>query len=169
MPNNEFLSVGEISGVFGTKGWVKVFSFTRPRESILRYSPWLLRKQQQTKTLAVVDGHLHGPAVIAQLQDLNDRDEAQQWLGAEILIRRDQLSKPRQGEYYWADLIGLNVETTEGIPLGQVDHLLETGANDVLVIVDGEKQRLIPFVQKQTVIGIDLDNGMMVVDWDPDF
>lgn len=169
MSNNELLNAGEISGVFGVKGWVKIFSFTQPRENILRYSPWLLRKQGQTKILKVVQGQLHGAAVIAQLEDVDDRDEAQRWIGAEILIGRDQLPKSKPGEYYWADLIGLSVKTTHGVSLGRIDHLLETGANDVLVIVDGETERLIPFLMKHTVMEIDLDQRSMIVDWDPDF
>ena len=90
-------------------------------------------------------------------------------LGAEILIKRKQLPKPRTGEYYWADLVGLKVETAEGVGLGKVDHLIETGANDVLVVKDGDTERLIPFLQQHTVLKIDLEIGTITVDWDPDF
>lgn len=151
------------------KGWVKVFSFTQPRENILRYSPWFLRKNGQTTEIKIISGQRHGSAVVAELEGVADRDEAAALMGSEILILRQQLPKPKAGEYYWADLIGLTVETESGVKLGRVDHLLETGANDVLVVVDGETERLIPFLQKQTVLKIDLDGGMMTVDWDPDF
>ena len=169
MPSSDYLNAGEISGVFGVKGWVKVYSFTEPRENILQYSPWLLRKNNQTKEIKVTGGQRHGNNVIAELEDINDRDGALALMGSEILIRKEQLPKPEPGEYYWADLVGLQVETEAGVKLGEVEHLLETGANDVLVVRDGETERLIPFLQQQTVLKIDLEAGLIIVDWDPDF
>lgn len=151
------------------KGWVKVFSFTQPRENILQYSPWLLRKNNQISEIKVIGGQRHGSTVVAELDGVEDRDAAVALMGAEILIRRQQLPKPKAGEYYWADLVGLEVVTESGVNLGKVDHLLETGANDVLVVIDDEIERLIPFLQKQTVLKIDLDSREMIVDWDPDF
>lgn len=169
MPNSGYLNAGEISGVFGVKGLVKVFSYTEPRENILRYSPWLLQKNNQTKEIKVTGGQRHGKVVVAELEGVADRDAALALMGSQILIRKQQLPKTKPGEYYWADLIGLRVETEFGVKLGMVDHLLETGANDVLVVRDAESERLIPFLQQQTVLKIDLDAGLMIVDWDPDF
>lgn len=169
MPNSDYLNAGKISGVFGVKGAVKVFSHTEPRENILRYSPWILQKNDLHTEIKVVSGQRHGNNVIAELEGIEDRDTALALIGAEIFIRRQQLPKPKPGEYYWSDLIGLAVENAAGIPLGKVDHLLETGANDVLVVKDGDRERLIPFLQQHTVLQIDLDAGLMIVDWDPDF
>jgi len=171
LPHQDFLNAGQISGVFGVKGWVKIFSFTQPRENILKYSPWLLRKngQTQTKEIKVTGGQRHGSAVVAELDGITDRDAAAALMGWEILIHRNQLPLTNAGEYYWADLVNLAVETETGIKLGKIDHLLETGANDVLVVIDGETERLIPFLQEQTVLKIDLAAGIMIVDWDPDF
>ncbi len=168
MSKQQQIHVGRISGVFGVKGWVKVFSFTDNRGSILNYSPWLLRKDNETRLLRVVDGKLQGRAVVAHLDGVNDRDRAASLMGWDIFITPDQLPKAAKGEYYWSDLIGLNVETNRGVQLGVVESLMETGANDV-VIVKGERERAIPFLQGQTIINIDLDAGRMVVDWDPDF
>lgn len=168
MSKQEEINVGKISGVFGVKGWVKVFSFTDSKENILNYSPWLLKKDTEIKTIAVIDGKLQGKAVVAQLDGINDRDEAASLMGWDIFIKPDQLPKAAKDEYYWSDLIGLAVETNLGIQLGVVESLLETGANDV-VIVKGERERVIPFLQGQTIIRIDLVAGKMVVDWDPDF
>ncbi|EGW22444.1 ribosome maturation factor RimM [Methylobacter tundripaludum] len=168
MSEQQHISVGKISGVFGIKGWVKVFSFTDPRENILTYSPWLLKKGDETKTVNVVDGQLQGKTIVAQLTDVNDRDQAASLMGWDIFITQDQLPKAAKGEYYWSDLIGLNVETIDGVQLGVVDSLLETGANDV-IIVQGERERVIPFLQGQTIINVDLDAGKIVVDWDPEF
>lgn len=169
MPNGDYLNAGEISGVFGVKGWVKVFSFTDPRENILRYSPWILQKNNQIREIKVIGGQRQGNNVVAELEGIADRDTALALMGWQILISKQQLPKTQPGEYYWADLVGLKVETQDGIKLGVVDHLLETGANDVLVVLDGETERLIPFLQQQTLLSIDLDAGLMVVDWDPDF
>lgn len=162
------INVGKISGVFGVKGWVKVFSFTDRRENILNYSPWLLKKGGETKQVKVVEGQLQGKVVVARIDGINDRDQAESLMGWDIYISPSQLPKAAQGEYYWSDLIGLTVETVLGVQLGKIDSLLETGANDV-VIVKGERERVIPFLQGQTIQSIDLAAGKMVVDWDPDF
>jgi 16S rRNA processing protein RimM len=168
LSNQQQIHVGRISGVFGVKGWVKVFSFTDARENILNYSPWLLKKDSEARLVNVIDGSLQGKAVVALLDGVNDRDQAASLMGWDIFITPDQLPKVAKGEYYWSDLIGLTVETRLGLQLGTVDSLLETGANDVL-IVKGERERAIPFLQGLTVIDIDLDIGRIVVDWDPDF
>ena len=168
MSEQQYISVGKISGVFGVKGWVKVFSFTDPRENILTYSPWLLKKGGETKTVNVVDGQLQGKTIVAQLAGIDDRDQAAALMGWDVFITRNQLPKAAKGEYYWSELIGLRVETIDGVQLGVVDSLLETGANDV-IIVQGERERVIPFLQGQTIINVDLDEGKIVVDWDPEF
>ena len=168
MSKQQHINVGRISGVFGIKGWIKVFSFTDARENILNYSPWLLKKDSETRVVNVIDGNLQGKAVVAQLDGVSDRDQAASLMGWDIFITPDQLPKAAKNEYYWSDLVGLAVETTLGVQLGVVDGLLETGANDV-VIVKGERERAIPFLQGKTIINIDLDAGKMIVDWDPDF
>lgn len=169
MPNSDFLNAGQISGVFGVKGWVKIFSYTHPRENILQYSPWRLQKNDQIREIKVKAGQRHGNSVVAELEGVTDRDEAVALMGWDIFILRQQLPKTQSDEYYWTDLVGLDVQTESGVKLGKVDYLMETGANDVLVVVDGETERLIPFLQKQTVLTIDLDHKLMIVDWDPDF
>ena len=169
MPKNDYLNAGQISGVFGVKGYVKVFSLTQPRENILKYSPWLLKKNGQSKEVKVIGGQRQGSNVVAELENIVDRDAAQALMGWDILISRQSLPEAKPGEYYWTDLVGLEVETAAGIKLGVVDHLIETGANDVMVVVDGETERLIPFLQQHTVLSIDLEAGLIQVDWDLDF
>jgi len=167
--NDDTINVGEVSGVFGVKGWVKVFSFTQPRENILSYSPWYLQKGKEFRKVKLLNGQRQGKLVVAAIDGITDRDAAEALLGWKILIDKNQLPAPAEGEFYWADLLGLKVETDQGVALGVVDHLLETGANDVLVVKDEKRERLIPFLQQQTVLKIDLENGLMVVAWDPDF
>ena len=169
MQTSDLLKAGEISGVFGIKGLVKVFSLTDPRENILRYSPWLIEKNQQSLELKVLGGQRHGNTVVAELEGIKDRDAALALVGAQLFIKKQQLPKTKANEYYWADLIGLEVSTVTGVKLGIVDHLIETGANDVLVVIDGQTERLIPFIQAQFIIAIDLAHNRMTVDWDPDF
>lgn len=169
MPDNELINVGEISGVFGIKGWLKVYSLTDPRENVLNYSPWLIKKGSETKIVKVIGGKRQGKAVVACLDGVSDRDVAASYSGWKIFIERNQLPEAGDGDYYWADLVGLRVETDLGVDLGKVDHLIETGANDVLVVIDGEQERLIPFLLDSTVKNIDLDDKLMIVDWDPDF
>ncbi len=164
----ELVSVGKVSGIFGVRGWIKVYSYTETRENILTYSPWTLTKGKESKEVRVIDGRRHGKTVVACLEGLNDRDKAAELNGWDILIHADQLPKAGHGEYYWADLVGLQVKTVDGKDLGTVEQMLETGANDV-VVVAGERERLIPFLQGQTIINIDLISGEMLVDWDADF
>jgi 16S rRNA processing protein RimM len=120
----------------------------------------------QEKQLAA--GSRHGKGVIARLADCENRDQAQALIGYEIGIRRDQLPATAPGEYYWRDLQGLKVISVKGELLGTVDHLIETGANDVLV-VKGERERLIPFVVDQVIVNVDLDEREIHVDWDESF
>lgn len=162
------VTVGRISGVYGVQGWVRVFSHTEPRDNILEYNPWQLRLPEGWREVALLAGRAHGKGVIAQLDGCGDRDQAARWVGAEIAIRRDQLPATPAGEYYWRDLIGLRVVNAEGVDLGVVDHLLETGANDVLV-VRGERERLIPYAPGAVITGVDLAAGELRVDWDADF
>lgn len=166
---DDILILGRITGLYGVRGWVKVFSNTQPRENILAYRDWQLGRPGHWRAVSLEDGRSHGKGVVAKLKDCDDRDAAAALMGQQIGILRSQLPPPEQGEYYWADLIGLQVSNTEGVMLGQVDSLLETGANDVLVVVQDGVERLIPFVQGQFVKDVNLEEGRMLVDWDPDF
>jgi 16S rRNA processing protein RimM len=162
------ITVGRICGLFGVKGWVKVFSYTEPRENICRYSPWHLLGAQGDRSIEVSDGRLQGQAVVVKLEGVDDRDAAGALQGLDIEVDWAQLNALPPGEYYWEQLCGLEVFDTRGRPLGRIDHLLRTGAHDVLV-VEGERQRLIPFVQGAIVKRIDLDPGTMLVEWAPEY
>ena len=164
-----FVTLGRISGAHGIQGWVKVHSETSPRENIIEYSPWELRWPGRCEERKVKAGRRQGKAMIAKLGGCNDRDAAEALVGAQIVIPRSRLpATTMPGEYYWADLEGLRVRTLDGIELGRIDHLFETGANDVIV-VKGERERLVPYIWEQVVRGVDLEAGVMLVDWDPEF
>ncbi len=117
--------------------------------------------------ISVAAGRVHGKGVVVQFESVTDRDVAAQLVGLEISIKSEQLRPVEQGEYYWSDLVGLEVVTIDGQVLGLVDHLIETGANDVLV-VKGDRERLLPYT-KECVVKVSLDEGTIQVDWDPDF
>jgi 16S rRNA processing protein RimM len=118
--------------------------------------------------VAAAQGHEQGKGMVAKLPGCDDRDAAAKLVGATIRVPRSALPKAKRGEYYWTDLEGLDVVTVEGVDLGKVSHLFATGANDVLV-VHGERERLIPFVTGQFVKEVDLKSGRITVDWDPEF
>lgn len=158
------ITVGRICGLFGVKGWVKVFSYTEPRENICRYNPWHLLGAQGERMIEVNEGRLQGAAVVAKLSGVDDRDAAEPLVGRHIEVDWTQLDVLPPGEYYWEQLAGLEVFDTRGRSLGVVDHLLRTGAHDVLVVA-GERQRLIPFVQGAIVKRVDLEAGNMRVEW----
>lgn len=162
------LELGKISGVFGVKGWVKVYSYTDPREGIYEYSPWLINQKGQWREVKVEAGQRNGKMIIVKLAGVDDRDQAQLLMGARIAIEPQQLEALDDGQYYWRQLEGLKVVTTAGVELGRVDHLMETGANDVMV-VKGDRERLIPFTQGHAVQKVDLAAGVVTVDWDPEF
>jgi 16S rRNA processing protein RimM len=164
-----FVTLGYVSGPHGLQGWLKVHSDTSPRENIVGYSPWYLIRDGERSRWQVNGGRWQGKAVVAKLAGCNDREAAEALTGSVIQIRREQLpdvSAP--GEYYWVDLVGLRVETLDGVVLGRIERLFETGANDVMV-VQGERERLLPYVWEQVVHSVDLDAGVMRVDWDPEF
>jgi len=161
------LVVGRISGLYGVRGWVKVFSETEPRDNILTYRPWYLGTESR-RPWGLVAGRPQGKGLVARLESCEDRYQAAALVGLEIRIHRRQLPQLRADEFYWADLVGLDIETLDGVSLGRVTRLFATAANDVLV-VKGDRERLLPFVRDQVVTDVDLDSGRMRVDWDPEF
>lgn len=169
---SEYIVVAKIGAPYGVRGWVKLHSFTEQVDSLLDYDPWYFKGAKAGDSAwpiaPVTEAKTHGKGLVAIFKGCDDRDAAALLNGQEIYIRRDQLPPTRKGEYYWSDLQGLEVLTTEGVSLGKVDHMLETGANDVLV-VKGERERLIPYVTGPIVKQVDLSAGTLQVDWDPDF
>lgn len=179
---SEKIVLGRITGVYGLKGWVKVFSYTDPMESIVDFSPWYLRPENKTKSpwkkVKLKAGKRHAKTVIAKLEHCNDCDEAQTYIGLEIAIEQSQFDELKdENEFYWRDVIGLRVINQQNIELGVVTKMMETGANDVLVVTSkeatdeetGAKECLIPWTLQQAIIAVDLEQGVIEVDWDPDF
>lgn len=164
---NDLLECGHITGVHGIRGWLKVFSNTLPREQITSFTPWLLQINDKLIEFKV-KGKKQGKLIIAHIAGCNDRNAALEFVRAKIFILKSQLPSLKAGDYYWDELRGLKVATAEGELLGTVDHLFETAAHDVIVLT-GDKQRLIPFVMDDIVLNINLDKGIIRVNWQADY
>lgn len=158
--------LGYVSGVHGLQGWVKIHSWTSPRAAILEYRPWLVGEEREA--VEIIEGREQGKILVARLPGVSDRDQAEAWVGKEIAVLREQLPEPEEQQWYWADLVGLEVINTDGDRLGRIEKMMETGANDVMV-VSGERELLIPFVPGVYVISVDLEAGSVIVDWQRDY
>jgi len=171
------ITIGRINSVFGVKGWVKVHSDTEPENNIFQYSPWWLKTRFGVKPYECDSFRAHGNGWVAHLEGIDDRDQAELLARAEIAIERDQLPDLQTGEYYWSQLVGLRVVshfTGAEQDFGVVSKMLETGANDVLVVQGDEqsfdqKERLIPYVPDEFVTSVDTKAGVIRVNWDPEF
>lgn len=161
--------VGKLHGAFGVRGEVKLESFTEPKAAIFRYQPWTLRDAQgRERVVEGARGRETAKGVVGTLADVGDRDGAEALRGSELWVPHSALPPPGPGEYYWVDLEGLRVVNLEGADLGTVSHLFSTSANDV-VVTQGERERMIPFLVPDYVHAVDFDAGVITVDWDADF
>ena len=190
------VEVGRIAGSWGVKGWFRVDAFSsdpqalfssrrwflQPPESVLPPPPALnthlkaagaaeasVRMPGMPRTLRITHAREHGDGVVAAARDVEDREAAQALRGARIFVARSSFPTAGEGEYYWVDLIGLDVLNREGIELGRVTGLIETGAHCVLRIqADAAAERLIPFVAAY-IDAVDLPARLVRVDWGADF
>ena len=174
--------MGKVTSIYGVKGWVKIFSYTQPKENIIEYNDWQLQDMSGvTWPIKVIACKPHGNGLIAQFDGVNDRDVAKKYCGMLVTVPASKLPVLSDGEFYWSQLQGLQVYSVfpvegkvEPLLIGKVDHLIETGSNDVLVVTKckgsmDSKERLIPYLPDQVVTNVDLDKGLIEVDWDPDF
>lgn len=146
---------------------MKVQSYTEHAAGLFDYRRWIVGSGERSKPLELESGREQGRTLAAKMRGIDDREAAAAEVGKLIHVEAEQLPVLAEGEYFWHQLEGLEVETLDGTPLGTVDHLFETGANDVLVVT-GEKETLVPYVSG-VVREIDLEAGVMRVDWDPEF
>ena len=159
--------MGRIAAPFGVKGWVNVHPLTATTRNLLDYPVWWLERGGDWKEHEVADAKVHSrKMVIARLAGCQDRDAAVAFRGKWIAVPRSRLPQTRAEEYYWADLIGLAVLNKENQALGRVTGILQTGANDVLV-VEGARERLLPFIAP-VIRKVDLGAGVVRVDWNGD-
>ena len=160
--------MGRITAPFGIKGWVRVQPLTAAAKNLLAYSRWWLGHGGEWQEYEVAEGKAHSEKlVVARLAGCEDRDAAAGFRGSDIAVPRSQLPETRPGEYYWADLIGLAVVNTESQELGSIVGVMQTGANDVLV-VQGGRERLIPFIAA-VIREVDAGAGVVRVDWSAEY
>jgi 16S rRNA processing protein RimM len=159
--------MGRIVAPFGIQGWIKVDPWTEAAKNLLAYPKWWVGDDNGWQERTVAEARTQGRTVVARLEGCGDRDEAAGLRGRQVAVPREQLPQAQANEYYWADLIGLRVVNEAGRDFGQVVRILETGANDVLV-VQGERERLIPFIA-EVIAAVELQDRLMRVNWDADF
>ena len=164
----QWVAMGYIKGVFGIKGWVKVSTSTEYADSLLDYPEWQLTKDGQSQAVSIEVGKVTNDELQVKFTGIDDRDQAFALKGYTVEILRAQFEEPEDGEYYWADLVGMNVVNTENISLGSVSNLMETGAHDILVINGEYGQKLIPFVDN-FIKTVDHDSKTITVDWGTDY
>ena len=185
--SNSPVIVGKISGQYGVKGWIKVYSYTRPAAQILEYARWMLATQPDSgdwQSVTVASVRRQSKKLLAKLAGIDDRSGADELLGQWIAVRPSQFPRLPRGEYYWSDLTGLGVVNQDGVELGVIAHLVETGANDVLVVRDDPAnvaadttaaadgiaatgERLLPWLP-EVIVEVDLEGGRIRVEWNPD-
>lgn len=174
--------VGRITTVFGVRGWVKIHSYTEPMENILGYQSWYIQRKDGQKSewqpIEIEDAKRHQKGLIALIEGVSDREQARSYCQCDIAVPEQEMPELEQGDFYWHQLQGLKVYSSDAegreLLLGQVDHLMETGANDVVVVKACEgsidqRERLIPWLPEQVIKEVDIDGGVIRVDWDSEF
>jgi 16S rRNA processing protein RimM len=159
--------MGRVTAPFGIKGWVRIYALTAHPGNLRDYPVWWLGAESEWREMRVATAKVHATSLVAKLVGVDNREAAAALKGSDIAVPREQLPATAGQEFYWADLIGLRVLNREQHTLGQVIRIVETGANDVLVIA-GERERLVPFIA-DVIQGVDLRAGVINVDWDVDY
>ena len=166
MKSDKKILVGKISNPHGIKGWVKVISFTDPIENILSYKQWIISDKETEKTYYLEDSRVQGNKIVIKLENVNDRNDADLLKNLQIQVNRSDLPELDQNSYYWEDLVDFNVIDIKGNHVGKVDSLFRTGSNDVLVIIDETKERLlVPFIMEEVIKYVDLAKEIISIDW----
>ena len=178
-PEKGYTTLGKIGAAHGVKGWVRLISFTDPAENILNFREFYIGGQdasteQALEKIEIDDSRSLGKQFIGHIKGCDDREEARAFTGRELWVERSELPELASEEYYWYQLEGLKVVNQQDEILGVVHHLIETGANDVMIVRPSEQsidneERLIPFVREQVIKQVNLDEKMIRVDWEKDF
>jgi len=200
--DSDRILVGKVVGFFGLQGWIKILSHSDPKDNIFSYKTWWLKNTRKKDSAwvkhTVLKSKNQGKSLVALFDGINDRTQAENLRGLDIYIDADQLKELPEGEYYWKDLIGLQVINEQGYQFGQVVDVMPTGANDVLVVHGKEtdvkvlakrekeilkkksnsknarakielKETLIPYVWNQVIKQVDLEQQHILVAWDEDY
>lgn len=173
--------MGRVTAPFGVKGWFRVYALTAQPENLCMYPVWWLGHADDWREMRVVAARMQGSTLVAKLAGVDSPEAAAGLKSLEIGVPRAQLPDAASDEFYWADLIGLKVVNTERHELGRIERILQTGANDVLVVTgdcgngsgggnkrEGAREILIPFIA-DVIKQVDIAAGVVAVDWGRDY
>jgi 16S rRNA processing protein RimM len=168
--------MGRIVAPYGIKGWIKIQPFTQQQQGLLDYPRWQVGRDGEWQLRVVEVAKVHGATIVAKLEGVAGREQAEALQGLRIAVSRDDFPVPATNEFYWSDLVGLKVVNAAGVALGSVTRVFETGANDVLVVEDNvanevaanQRERLLPFIAP-VIRQVDIAGGTISVDWDADY
>lgn len=166
--------LGKIGKVHGIKGWLRINSFASPPDNILEYPELSISIGGSTKSLRVADSKKQNSNLLVHFEGVDDPEQARELTGTELWVEATRLPELSEGNYYWHELQGMLVVNQEGQLLGQVKNLMETGANDVLVVAPtsesiDRRERLIPYLRDKVVLEVDIDHNRIQVDWDASY
>ncbi len=164
--------MGRVAGPYGVRGFARVQVYTEAIDSLLDFDEWLIGRQGRWEVRKVAEATVYGDGLVARLEGIDTPEAARALRGSDVAVLRGDLPPPEEDEVYWVDLVGCEVVNRDGVNLGWVENLLETGANDVLVVVSGSGdtrvERLIPYVG-QVVESVDVAGRSIRVDWEEDY
>ncbi|MFV2058727.1 MAG: ribosome maturation factor RimM [Thiohalomonadales bacterium] len=163
----DLLLVGKIGAPFGVRGWLKIHSFTDPITNLLNYKPWHISLNQHWPETTLLAGRVHGKGLVVQMQGVADRDKALEFRGLQIAVPSRVLPPLDGDDVYWSDLIGMRVKNEQGLEIGRIEDVFETGANDVIVVRNPQQTEpiLIPYVRDHYILSIDKTTRIVIVDW----
>lgn len=167
--------VGKMGSTYGVRGWLRLFSSTEIASNIFDYQPWFIQHAGRWQSIELEGWKHHNHDLIIKIKSVDDQGAASQLTNCEIVVDSTQLPVLSTNDYYWKDLIGCQVITTSGYQLGKIVDMMETGSNDVMVVkadlkdAFGIKERLIPYLDKQVVKRVNVDDKRVEVDWEPNF
>ena len=166
MEDDKKIYLGKITGVHGIKGWLKIQSFSSPPENILNYPSWIINNQGEEELYSIEQGRKQNNKIVVKLEKIDDRNTAESLINSKIQILRSDLPKLSNENYYWSDLVGLSVLSSEEKVIGKIESLIETGANDVMVIITLKDERiLIPFVMHEIIKEVNVELNYIKIDW----
>ena len=166
MEDDKKIYLGKITGVHGIKGWLKVQSFSSPPENILNYPSWIINNKGEEDYYSIEQGRKQNNKIVVKLEKIDDRNTAESLINSKIQILRSDLPKLSNENYYWSDLVGLSVLNSEETVIGKIESLIETGANDVMVINTAKDERvLVPFVMHEIIKEVNVELNYIKIDW----
>lgn len=170
----DLVVLGQLGKVHGIKGWLRLNSFTEPLENILDYAPLRAEIEKNWQILEIDQFRQQPNRLLVHFKGYDNPEVSRSLTGLELWVEKKELPQLDAGEYYWRQLEGLKVVNQHGLLLGQVSKLLETGANDVLVVAPNqdsvdERERLIPYLLNSVIAEVDLDKQTIKVDWEADY